>query len=482
GALFKIAVSVLGVFKGTMEWGIRIGKGAFAFGSDVSPMLLAVGFIVGFEASTVLMVGNVISNIFAIPALSWGTDFTQTPALDVVGDVWNTQIRYLGIGAMVVAGVYSIIKISGSMSSAIKTSWRGIRGLEDTASLPRNEQGISGKLLFSLLLGSMILSGIVYYMMTKSMLTTGVITVLLFILAFFFVAVASYIVGLVGSSNSPVSGMTICTVLITAGLFLIMGYTGPAGMLATLGVAGVVCCAACTSGDICQDLKIGQIVGATPKKFQIAEILGAVSAAFIIAPTMTLLHKAYGIGTAARAGVPPLKAPQGVMFQKLVGGLFGAEAQIPWNLVLVGALICVIAIIIDRYVLAPRNGKFRLYPMPLAVGMYLPMSVILPMFIGGVVYEVVAHRLKKKGLSEEEQQAGVHRGLLFSSGLVAGEAIMGIFIAVLMVMNCEIPWLKNPYANSFGDEWLGNIVSVIGFALMTLILMRKCFDKDRAVK
>ncbi|MCP5013734.1 MAG: oligopeptide transporter, OPT family, partial [Ketobacter sp.] len=192
----------------------------------------------------------------------------------------------------------------------------------------------------------------VYYIMTQSLPETAITTVLMFILGFFFVAVAAYIVGLVGSSNSPVSGMTICTVLISAGLLGVLGYTGEAGMLATLGIAGVVCCAACTSGDICQDLKIGQIVGATPRSLQIGEIFGTMIPAFIIAPTMMLLHKAYGIGEAVREGVPPLQAPQGVMFQKLVGGLFGA-GDIPWDLVGWGAAVGIAAFVVGRFVRAP---------------------------------------------------------------------------------------------------------------------------------
>ena len=469
GGLFKALVSVLGLFKGSVEWATRIGKTGFYVGTDISPMLMAVGFIVGWEVSLLIFLGGAISFIGAIPLLAWGADFSGGDASGVLMGIWDSQIRFLGIGAMVVAGIYSIIKIAGSMGSAFKTAIRSLRGLDDNDSLPRTERGITGKALFSLVIVSLLLSGTVYYMMTKSGVATAITTGAMFVLAFFFVAVASYIVGLVGSSNSPVSGMTICTVLATAGLLLILGYSGTAGMLATLGVAGVVCCAACTAGDICQDLKIGQIVGATPRSLQTGEVIGSLLPALIIAPTMQLLHNAYGIGVPAREGVAALKAPQGVMFEKLVGGIFSPDSDLPWNLVGWGALVGVIAIMIDRFWLQPRGTKFRLHAMPLAVGMYLPWTVTTPILLGGAVYKYIEYRSKKRGESEEQLNKSIHSGLLFSSGLVAGEAIMGILIAVLVVMNLDIPFLK---AWSSGGL-VTDFVSLAGLGFVIWLLMRK---------
>ncbi len=472
GALFKALVSVVGAFKGTVEGAVRLGKTGFYAGTDVSPMLMAVGFIVGWEISLLIFLGGAISFVAAIPVLAWGVDFTGTGMTDALMTVWDGQIRFFGIGAMVVAGIYSIMKIAGSMGSAIRTALRGLRGQEEPETL-RTEQGITGKALFGLLLGSMVLSAVVYYVMTNSATTTFVATIVMFVLAFFFVAVASYIVGLVGSSNSPVSGMTICTVLITAGLMLMFGYSGTAGMLATLGVAGVVCCACCTSGDICQDLKIGQILGATPRRLQRGEIIGSLVPALAIAPTMNLLHKAYGIGTPAREGVEALKAPQGVMFEKLVGGIFGSGNQIPWDLVGWGAVVGVLAIVIDRFWLEPRGSRFRMHAMPLAVGMYLPWTVTTPILIGGLAYRYVDRKSRARGDSEEVRQAAVHRGLLFSSGLVAGEAIMGILIAVLVVSGLDMPFLKSWSASG----WMINVVSALAFLAIIWMLVRKALTK-----
>ena len=474
GALFKLLVSVVGIFKGSVEGAVKIGKSAWYIGTDISPMLMAVGFIVGWEVSLLVFLGGAVSFFVAIPIISSGAELSSSGVLDAVWGIWDSQIRFLGIGAMVVAGVSSIFKIAGSMGSALKTAFAGVRGKEDTSSLPRTEQGITGRTLVILMITALLLGSLVYAIMTGSVATTIITSIAMFILAFFFVAVASYIVGLVGSSNSPVSGMTICTVLLTAGLLLILGYTGVKGMLATLGVAGVVCCAACTAGDICQDLKIGHILGATPKKLQTGELIGVMVPAFIIAPIMQLLHNAYGIGTPAREGVQALKAPQGVMFEKLVGGIFGQGKDIPWDLVFIGAGVGIAALIIDRLFLQPRNAKFRLYAMPLAVGMYLPLTVTFPILIGGVLYKLVETVSNRRGDSAEEKKSVIHRGLLFSSGLVAGEAIMGIVIALIVLAKFNVPILGD-FAAKSGN--LIDILSILGLIAIIVILYKKSLKK-----
>lgn len=283
GGTFKALVDVAGIFRESVEGAWRIGRTGFYVGTNISPMLMAVGFIVGFDVSMLVFLGGAISYLGAMPILAYGADFNSQPVVDVLNGVWDTQIRFFGIGAMIVAGMYSIVKIGSSMGAALRTAFRSVRGYDETRDIPRTEQGIAGLPLLLLLLFSVVLSAIVFYWMTRSASVTTITTLVMFVLGFFFVAVASYIVGLVGSSNNPVSGITICTVLLTAGLLMMCGFTGTTGMLATLGVAGVVCCAACTAGDICQDLKIGQIVGATPRRLQIGEVIGTIVPAFIIA-------------------------------------------------------------------------------------------------------------------------------------------------------------------------------------------------------
>ena len=473
GAAFKVLVSVVGVFTGSVERAVRVGRTVLYGGIDISPMLMAVGFIVGWEVSLLVFLGGAISFLGAIPVLAWGGHVTGNVTDWVMSAIWDRQIRYFGIGAMVVGGVYSIIHVSGSIRAGIASAVHGIRRGEAADTL-RTERNISGGALGALVLACIALMVVVYLKMTGSATTTAIVTVLMFILAFFFVAVASYIAGLVGSSNSPVSGMTICTVLVTAGVLLVLGFTGPGGMLATLGVAGVVCCAACTSGDICQDLKIGYILGATPRRQQWAEVVGVVMPAFIIAPVMTLLHRAYGIGVPAREGATALKAPQAMMFKELVGTLF-SDRPLPWTLLVVGGLVGVAAIVVDRLVLAPRGTKFRLHVMPLAVGMYLPWTVTTPILLGGLVYRWVERAAARRGLGAEARRQVIHGGLLFSSGLVAGEAIMGIVIAGLVMAKMRMPLL-----GAWAGEGVMQLVSLAGLGAMAWLLYRKAMGRADA--
>ena len=474
GGLYKVIVSVVGLFQEHIERAARVGKTAIYGGIDNSPMLMAVGFICGFEVSLLIVIGGAISFWVAIPLIiATGHDVIGGDVTTYVNDLWDQKIRFFGIGAMVVGGVYSIIKVLGSIKAGIASALHGLRHGESPSTV-RTEQTITGKWLIGLTLVCVALMAIVYYRMTGSATVTAVTTPLMFVLAFFFVAVAAYIVGLVGSSNSPTSGMTICTVLIAAGVILIFGITGTRGMLATLGVAGVVCCAASLSGDICQDLKISQIVGGTPRRQGWAAITGTVLSAFIVAPVLTLLHKAYGIGVPAHEGATALAAPQAMMFRQLVGTIF-THQPMPWGLLFAGAGVGILAIIIDAIFLAPRNAKFRLYVMPLAVGMYLPFTVTTPLLLGGIAYLMVERNTKKRGLSAEAQQAAIHRGFLFSSGLVAGEAIMGIVIAALVVAKLPMPFM---------GPWAGigimQLVSLAALFFMMWMLLRKSLGGKQA--
>jgi putative OPT family oligopeptide transporter len=243
----------------------------------------------------------------------------------------------------------------------------------------------------------------------------------MFLMSFLFVAVATYIVGLIGSSNSPVSGMTICAVLFTGAFLGVLGMSGAPAIVATLGVAGVVCCAACSAGDISQDLKTGYIIGATPRRQQWMEVIGAVIPALAMAPILIVLHRAYGIGT----GQPgALNAPQATLFANLVKGLFGAGA-LPWKIILVGAALGVGIIIADG-ILRARRAPFHLPVMAVAVGMYLPLPMTMAMLFGGLVSRFAKNR----------SESGP--GVLFASGLVAGEAVMGVVIGILIYIHKEI--------------------------------------------
>jgi putative OPT family oligopeptide transporter len=246
--------------------------------------------------------------------------------------------------------------------------------------------------------------------------------------------------------------------LFASGLLLIFGMTGNPGILAALGVAGVVCCAACTAGDISQDLKTGYMVGATPKYQQIGMMIGAIVPSFIVAPILTVLHASYGIGVQVKEGVSFLKAPQANLFASITKAMFGQGESLPWNMVFLGIGVGIALIVADE-ILKRKNSTFRMYVMPVAVGIYLPWSLSVPILIGGFAALVAARLVGKEHEKEAEQ-----RGVLFGSGLIAGESLMGIIIALFIVTKVEIPAVTQNAA-------LQGVLSIVALLALTGGLM-----------
>jgi putative OPT family oligopeptide transporter len=264
--------------------------------------------------------------------------------------------------------------------------------------------------------------------------------------------------------------MTICSVLLTSGFIFLFGYSGDLAILATLAVAGVVCCATCTSGDVCQDLKTGSLVGATPYRQQWVEVLGVVTAAFVMQPVLKLLHNGYGITTdehlpeALKGHV--LEAPQAKLFASLMDGFF-KEGNLPWMLIGIGAGIGAAIIVVDMLVLKPRNSAFRLHVMPVAVGMYLPFEMSTAIVVGGLL-AWLASRPKS---SEGARHAGYGRGVLLASGLIAGEAIAGVLIAIPKAAQVELKEFLSPGPLMLGLTLL--VVAGICYWLVKVSLPRE---------
>lgn len=412
GAVVKTASAGLGLIKGGLEYATQAGGKIWFAGLDASPALLAVGYIIKLEIAVLIFIGGLIGWTVGIPLLSSGSE--AGAALDSAWTLWSTQIRYLGVGAMVVAGVWSILSVSRGIGVGLMSLSRRYTSGEETIRTERDMKLLPMLLMMGLAMVAMLaVYNNILEDTTEVLLTTGI----MFVAAFLFVAVSSYIVGLVGSSNNPVSGMTISALLGTAILLLYFGYKGDSAILATLGVAAIVCCAACTAGDCSQDLKTGSIVGATPWKQQTAQIIGVLIPAFVIAPILTVLHEAYVIGEG-------LAAPQAGLFASLAEGFFGENKSIPFNMVSYGAILGV-AVIIADLVMKKMGSKFRLHLMPMAVGIYLPVTLSVPIFLGGLIRALVDSR---KGVAPE----GSDQGILASSGLIAGEAVMGVVIAIFV--------------------------------------------------
>ena len=420
GGLFKILISFFGVLKGVLEGAVLVGNRIFFFGGDISPALLAVGFIVRLNIAVLIFIGGFLGWLVGIPLLGSGLEFAEDP-LHGASTLWSTKIRYIGVGAMVIGGLASILKVRKGLADAIKILIDTQKG-DNQNEIPKNQRDLPASAIniFSLL--AVLLVGFVYYNITGSTGITILTTFIMIIMAFFFTAVASYIVGLVGNSNSPVSGMTITAVLFTGGMLYVFGFSGTEGMVATLGVAAIVCCAACTSGDVCNDLKTGQIVGSRPYRQQIMQIIGVGVASLVMAPILQLLHE----NTPGGIGGRELAAPQAGLFASLANGFFG-DGNLPLDMVAIGAVLGILILTLD-YFLFDKNkpGGFRLHLMPIAVGMYLPFGLSTPILIGGLIAYFLTKRSKPANTDDHVLQNGV----LLSSGLIAGESLMGILLAL----------------------------------------------------
>jgi putative OPT family oligopeptide transporter len=351
-------------------------------------------------------------------------------ALDAAWSAWSSQIRYMGVGAMIVGGIWSMVGIRHGIVKAMREAVAGFRSQGRT--LARTEQDLPTSKLLIVLVVTTVLVFFLYQALTGSASISLVASLVMVIASFFFVAVSSYIVGLVGSSNNPISGMTICALIFASVVLLLLGMTGTAGIVAALGVAGVVCCAAASAGDTSQDLKTGYLVGATPWRQQIAQLIGTIFPSLLIAPILTLLQKGYGIGT---GGPEALRAPQATLFASIAKALF-EHSGLPWNMVILGAAIAIALVVLDEF-LRTKKMPFRAYVMPVAVGIYLPMSLSVPILAGGLASYWLRRTTSKRGIGFAE--AAENRSILLSSGLIAGEAVAGILIAVPRTLGVQLP-------------------------------------------
>ena len=423
GAVVKFLMTGLKFLTGTVEYAVKAKDSVFYFGIDISPMLLAVGYIVKLNIAVLVFLGGVIGWVIALPLLGYFSPPEETEALDAARTLWSEKVRYIGVGAMVVGGLASIFSVRTGIASAFSRLAQTVRG--DSGKSPeRTEKDIPIFALGLLFLGAAVLTFFIYQHLINDLKFSLLITLVMIALAFCFVAVSSYIVGLIGTSNNPVSGMTITTLLASASLFLVLGFQGDSAILATLGVAAVVCCAAAIAGDCSQDLKTGLMVKATPRYQQLGQVIGVVIPAVVIAPVLYLLNSTYGIG-----GEEGLKAPQATLFASLTEALFG-DADLPTNMLLIGAGMGVVILILDA-ILKYMGMSFRLYLMPVAVGIYLPISLAVPIFLGGVVRFFAD---KNRQNTEEKSDNGV----LLGSGFVAGESIMGVLLALLIFFNLDL--------------------------------------------
>lgn len=456
GAVIKLLMGYIGVLASKVVWATRAGSRTLYFGSELSPALVGVGVIVGLPIAVQIFLGGALGWQVLIPLMS--SDYVVAggaipeSAADHADFVWATRVRFIGVGAMVVGGVVAIWRVRNGILSAFRELAGQFRRDEPTGDA--TEQNLELKYLAALSTACGLGVFLVYYFLLGRAVGIAILaTVVGIILSFFFTAVASYIVGLVGNSNSPVSGMTI-TALLATGLFLYLaGYSGEPAILAMLGVAGVVCCVTCTSGDVCNDLKTGHLVGASPRSQQIAQVLGVIVAAFVMAPVLTILHEGSLKAGTGGIGGKELGAPQAGLFASLSTGFFG-DGNIPWDMVAWGAVLAVLIGAADL-LLARRESAFRLHIMPVAVGIYLPGEVTVPILFGGIISWLVHRTAADKPLAER-------RGVLMASGIIAGESLTGVLLGLLAFFDFK--------ALDFGKQLGSGIVNALSLAVFAATL------------
>ncbi|MGB0134932.1 OPT family oligopeptide transporter [Dokdonella sp.] len=460
GGFAKVAAaSGLRLFPDAAASAAYVGKGIAYMGTNLSPALLGVGYIVGFNIGIVCLLGAVIGWNIAIPIYS--TYFLDTdPVLaaqvatasaeDAAFIIWNAQIRYLGVGAMLIGGIWTLISLRNSLFSGIKSGFDATRS-GATEVVAHTERDIPMKYIaIGLVLFTLPLLWL-YQSIVHQWTASIPMTIIMIVTGFLFVSVSAYMAGLVGSSNNPVSGITISTILFAALiLVLLLGRDSPIGAVAAIMIGAVVCCAACIGGDNLQDLKCGHIVGATPWKQQLMLAIGAVSSALIMAPVLNLLLHAYGIGEPTADHPNPLLAPQANLMASVAKGIFGGE--LPWTTIGIGAGIGAVIIAVDSWLKA-TGKKFRIPVLACAIGIYLPIELMVPIFLGGLLSHIVERHFG--GARDDAEHGKIHRkGMLFAAGLITGEALMGIFIAIPIVVTGRADVLALPESMHFGG-WLG---------------------------
>jgi putative OPT family oligopeptide transporter len=490
----------LKLWSSTLEVGTKVGSTMAYFGMDLSPALLGVGYIVGLNIAVLVFLGGAISWWIAIPiyAAMHGFPAGSTSAVEAANTLWSAQIRYLGVGAMCVGGFWALIQLRSQLLTGVKSGLQAIRdekGGTNTVERTDKDMPMVWVLVFTVL--SVIPLFFVYHLVVSSMAVSLVMAAIMLVAGFLFAAVAGYMAGLVGSSNNPISGVTISTILFASlVLLLFMGRGNPAGPAAAILIGAVVCCAASISGDNLQDLKAGQIVGSTPWKQEFMLIVGVLSSAFVIAPVLKLLDLKYGVGIPLKADAAwhlahptPLPAPQATLMAAVSNGVFFSD--LPWMMVGIGALIAVAIICIDQ-VLKAKGSEFRTPVLAVAVGIYLPFSLSTPILAGGLV-AYAATRLRRKtakGASADiltrlkaAEAEGDKKGLLFGSGLITGEALMGIMLAVPITLASVWPKLGGDFLALFHEPPLGAWPGVVVIAVVVYALYRTvALPTKRAMK
>ena len=444
-AAFKFVVDGLKVLPSDVAFAFKSFKGEI--GMEVYPALLGVGYIVGPQIASYMFVGSIIGWIVIIPLIclfgpdTWlypadvGTTIADLYAAGGAAKIWSTYVKYIGAGAIATGGIISLIKSLPLIITTFRDSIKSMKGGKNT-NTARTAQDLPMQMI---LFGIVAMILIIWVVPAIPVTLLGAAIIVVF--GFFFATVSSRMVGLVGSSNNPVSGMAIATLLIATMSIKASGKTGIDGMTAAIAIGSVICIVAAIAGDTSQDLKTGYLLGATPKKQQMGEIIGVVVSGLAIGGVLYLLNAAWGYGGAE---VP---APQATLMKMIVEGIMGGN--LPWNLVFIGVFLAIALEIL------------RVPVMPFAIGLYLPIYLNASIMIGGVVRMFMDRR---KNVDEETKTKQTTDGTLYCAGMIAGEGLVGILLAIFAVFGINV---------SIGESVnFGNIGGVVLMVIMILCLLK----------
>jgi len=452
GSLFKFIADGIKLFPSEIEYAFKGYKGA-AIGMDTLPALLGVGFIVGPQISGYMLSGAVLGWLVIIPLMTHLGQFVTTaiyPASDPLAtlgywDMWSFYIRYIGAGAVAFGGILSLVKSLPLIFRTFREALGGLKESSGTRTNLRTDEDMSIKIAVIGVIAIVLFIGL------TDIIPVGVLgAIIIAVFGFFFATVSARLVGLVGSSNNPVSGMTIATLLITSIIFKATGFVGEAGMIGALSVGTVICIITAMAGDMSQDLKTGFLVGATPRKQQYGELIGVLASGLVIGLVLALLNKAWGFGSSE------LPAPQATLMKLVIEGVM--SGNLPWVLVFMGVGIGIMVELLGIQIL------------PFAVGLYLPIHLSTPIIIGGILRGL----LEKKKMDQKVLREKIDGGVLYSSGLIAGEGLVGIILAILAVIPATADKSVGDVV-AFGNNMLGQWGSVIFFGLLILTLVKNSF-------
>ncbi len=455
-ALFKFIIDGLKLVSGEVSFKIKGYAGEI--GTQIYPAVMSVGYICGPRISSYMFAGGVLSWLVLIPLIVlFGGATILAPGTETIGDlfaaggasaIWGTYIRYIGAGALAAGGIISLIK---SLPLIVQTFGGAMKSMTGAgaASQVRTEKDLNMKIV---LLAILVLTLLVWLVPAIPVSLLGAFIVVIF--GFFFATVSSRMVGLVGSSNNPVSGMAIATLLVATLILKVTGSAGYAGMSSAIAIGSIICIVSAIAGDTSQDLKTGYLLGATPKKQQISEVIGVVAAALAIGGTLYLLDQAWGFGS------DQLAAPQATLMKLIVEGVMGGN--LPWGLVFIGVFIAIVAEVVGLPVL------------PFAIGIYLPVQLNACIMVGGLV-RLFFDKMKKK---EEEKKAIVNDGILFCSGMIAGEGLVGILLALLAVFGVDS--MLDLSAKLGLSATFTSIGGLVLFAVVILTLLKFTLWKKRS--